>query len=230
MDNILKSKSLDLCGRSRGSVSAGDHQCQRTETDRFRTDGMSKTLAPQRLGYLRVSTPDQCVDRQRAGLEPLCDRLFVEMLSASAKRRPVFERVIEELRPGDSLVVWNLDRAFRSTLDAVTTAEALRERGIRLHIVSMNVDTGTPEGEFFYTIMAGAAQFERRLISRRTKEGLEAARDRGAKLGRPRAVNAKTARKTIGMIRAGESLAACARYHGVSRSALRRAIHRADHV
>lgn len=224
MTDILNSQSADLHEGRCLLADAGDQECQLSETDRIRTDGMTQKPTPQRLGYLRVSTPDQCIDRQRAGLGPLCDQLFVETLSASAKRRPVFEGVIGRLSADDSLVVWNLDRAFRSTLDAVTTAEALRERGVRLQIVSMNVDTGTPEGELFYTIMAAAAQFERRLISRRTKEGLEAARIRGSRLGRPPMIDEETAQKAANLIDAGVNLSECARRIGVSRSSLGRAI------
>lgn len=183
----------------------------------------------KRLGYLRVSTREQCIDRQVRGLRDLCDRLFVETLSAATFKRPIFEEVLEELAPGDTLVVWNLDRAFRSTVDAVLTAEALRERSVRLRIVSMNVDTGTPEGELFYTIMAAAAQFERRIISRRTKEGLEAARERGTKLGRPCAVDIAVALRARDALRNGvETLSHCARRVGVSRSSLSRAIKRLE--
>ena len=138
-----------------------------------------------KIGYLRVSTEEQKPDRQIDALEPLCDRLYVEKLSAIAKKRPVFEEVIKQLKPGDTLVVWDLDRAFRSTVDAILQAESLRERGIGFQIVTLNVDTAEPAGEFFYTIMAAYAQFERRNLSKRTKEGLKAARKRGKRLGRP---------------------------------------------
>lgn len=138
-----------------------------------------------KIGYLRVSTSDQLPDRQIVGLESLCDETHIETLSAVAKQRPVFDRIIAELKAGDTFVVLDLDRAFRSTVDAILTAEQLRERGIEFQIVTMNLDTTTPAGEFFYTIMAAYGQFERRNLSRRTKEGLVAARLRGKRLGRP---------------------------------------------
>lgn len=138
------------------------------------------------IGYLRVSTPDQKPDRQIDGMEHVCDELRIEHgVSATAKSRPVFEALVKDLKSGDTLAVWDLDRAFRSTIDAVSTAEALRKRGIALRIVTMNLDTSTEDGELVYTIMAGLAQFERRRLSRRTKEGMEAARKRGAAIGRP---------------------------------------------
>lgn len=74
----------------------------------------------KRVGYLRVSTEEQKPDRQIDGLTPYCDILYIEKLSAVAKKRPVFEQILNSLKQGDTLVVWDLDRAFRSTLDALT--------------------------------------------------------------------------------------------------------------
>lgn len=188
---------------------------------------MSDAGTGKRLGYLRVSTHEQCFDRQILGLESLCDCLYVETLSAGAAKRPVFDEVLRILKSGDALVVWNLDRAFRSTVDAVVTAEKLRARNVGLQIVSMNVDTSTPEGELFYTIMAAVAQFERRLISRRTKEGIEAARERGAKIGRPRAVTDRRAcLAKLAIEEHGLSVAECARRCRVTRSSMKRALER----
>lgn len=139
----------------------------------------------KRIGYLRVSTEEQKPDRQIDGLKPYCDFLHLERLSAVAKKRPVFEKVLSQLKHGDTLVVWDLDRAFRSTLDALTQTENLKERGIDFQVVTMNIDTSEPMGEFFFTVVAAFAQLERRTISKRTKEGLKAARKRGKRLGRP---------------------------------------------
>ena len=138
----------------------------------------------KRLGYLRVSTEEQKPDRQIDGLRSHCDSLYIEKLSAAAKKRPIFEQVKNSLQDGDSLVVWDLDRAFRSTLDALTQVQALKERGIEFQVVTLNIDTSQPIGEFFFTIVAAFAQLERQTISQRTKEGLRAAKRRGRKLGR----------------------------------------------
>jgi DNA invertase Pin-like site-specific DNA recombinase len=138
-----------------------------------------------KLGYIRVSTHEQRPDRQIAGLEALCDELHVEKLSAVSASRPVFDALIARLEPGDTLVIWDLDRAFRSTVDALVEAEGLRARGVGFQIVSLQVDTATPAGMLAYTVMAAFAEFERRMISKRTKEGLAAARSRGKRLGRP---------------------------------------------
>ena len=139
-----------------------------------------------KIGYLRVSTEEQSPNRQIDGLKSHCDELHIEKLSAVSGSRPVYEAIKEKLQAGDTLVVWDLDRAFRSTVDALLEAEALRERGIEFQIVSLNVDTATPAGELVYTVMAAYAQFERKNLILRTKQGLDAARKRGQKIGRPR--------------------------------------------
>lgn len=138
-----------------------------------------------KIGYLRVSTEDQRPDRQIDGLTALCDELHIEKISAAAPRRPVFDAVLARLEPGDTLVVLALDRAFRSTVDAIQQADALRERGIAFHIVNLGVDTATADGKLVYTVIAAMAQHERDRLSERTRQGLAAARRRGARLGRP---------------------------------------------
>lgn len=138
-----------------------------------------------KIGYLRVSTEEQRPDRQIDGLEPLCDELYIEKISAISLKRPIFEKILSQLNKGDSLIVWDLDRAFRSTVDAITQAEQLRERGIDFQIVTLGVDTSTADGKLVYTVIAAFAEHERNRLSERTKEGLAAARKRGQRLGRP---------------------------------------------
>ena len=145
----------------------------------------------KKIGYLRISTYDQKLDRQLDGLRDKCDEMHIETLSAVSAKRPVFDRILNSLEEGDSLVVWDLDRAFRSTVDAISVVEKLRARGIQFEIITLTIDTATPSGEFFYTIMAAMAQFERQNLIKRTKEGLEAARRRGVRLGRPPKLTAK---------------------------------------
>lgn len=144
-----------------------------------------------KAGYLRVSTEEQRPDRQIDGLKSCCDELHIEKVSACAKSRPVYETLIEKLRPGDALVVWSIDRAFRSTRDALDEVEKLLARGVHFHNVSLNVDTGTPDGMLVFTVLAAMAQWERETIRRRTREGMEAARKRGKQIGRPRKLTDK---------------------------------------
>ena len=156
-----------------------------------------------KIGYLRVSTEEQNVDRQIDALKPLCDAVFIEKLSATAPKRPVFDRVMRKLKQGDTLVVWDLDRAFRSTVDAILQEKRLRENGIAFEIISLNVNTAEPAGEFAYSVMAAAAQLERRMISKRTKEGLAAARKRGVLLGRKPKLSQRQVRQAQEKLDAG---------------------------
>lgn len=139
----------------------------------------------RKIGYLRVSTQEQNLDRQILGLQDICDELHVERLSAVARKRPVFEAVLAQLARGDTLVVLDLDRAFRSALDAITTAESLQTRGIEFQIVNLRVDTTTPMGKCLFTVLSAFAELDRLMIGQRTREGLAAARQRGKRLGRP---------------------------------------------
>jgi len=139
----------------------------------------------RRVGYLRCSRNDQNEDRQIDGLLPHCDEMHVEFVSAASQSRPVFERVLASLKHRDTLVVWDIDRAFRSAFDALDVERSLRARGVSFQVVKVAMDTATAEGEFVFTMLSALAQFERRLLSRRTKEGLAAARARGKRIGRP---------------------------------------------
>ena len=141
----------------------------------------------KRLGYIRTSTDGQCTDRQHVQLRDLCDELFVEDgVSAISKKRPIYKAVLKRLGRGDMLIVSSLDRAFRSTIDALNELEKLHKRGIQFVSVSQNFDTSTPDGKFLYTLAAALATWERDILSQRTKEGLRAAKQRGKTLGRPR--------------------------------------------
>lgn len=181
----------------------------------------------KRIAYLRVSTAEQRPDRQIDGLKDFCDELHLETLSACSAKRPVFDHVIRRLQPGDMLVVWDLDRAFRSVIDALTEAEKLRARGVEFKVASLNIDTTTPAGIFVYTMAAALAEFERRILSQRTKEGLQAARRRGKRIGRPRALTDRQVNDARARIAAtGESRSAIARELGVPRWTLCRSLKR----
>lgn len=137
-------------------------------------------------GYLRTSTDRQCLARQIDGLRAICDELHVEDgISATARQRPVYDALLETLQPGDTFAVWDLDRAFRSTLDAIQELERMKGKGVEFRCVTLNIDTTTPAGMLIYTVVAALAEWERNNLSQRTKEGLAAARRRGVRLGRP---------------------------------------------
>jgi DNA invertase Pin-like site-specific DNA recombinase len=181
----------------------------------------------KKVAYLRVSTAEQRPDRQIDGLRDFCDELHIETLSACHANRPVYERVVKSLQPGDMLVVWDLDRAFRSVVDALTEAEKLRLRDVHFKIANLNIDTTTPAGIFVYTMLSALAEFERRTLSQRTKEGLQAARRRGKRIGRPPSLTDHQVRNACDRIReTGGSASSVAREMGVPRWTLSRAIRR----
>lgn len=181
----------------------------------------------RKIAYLRVSTAEQRPDRQIDGLKDFCEELHIETLSACHARRPVYEQVIRSLQRGDMLVVWDLDRAFRSVIDALTEAEKLRARGVHFKIASLAIDTTTPAGIFVYTMLSALAEFERRTLSQRTKEGLQAARRRGKRIGRPPCLTERQVREARERIECvGESTNCVAKELGVPRWTLSRSIRR----
>lgn len=189
--------------------------------------GIGPGMRTKKIGYLRVSTAEQSTDRQIDGLEHVCDELHVEKLSAVSKRRPVYEAVIAKLRPGDVFVIWDLDRAFRSAKDALVELDKLHARGIEILIANLNLDTATPHGMLLYTFISGLAEFERRLLSQRTREGLAAARKRGKRLGRPPKLSSGQIRRAAQQLETHpERLADIAAKHGVHPWTLSRAVKR----
>jgi len=182
-----------------------------------------------KIGYLRVSTEEQRPDRQIDALAPICDELHLEKLSAVAKKRPVFDRILGQLKSGDTLVVWDLDRAFRSAKDALNELDNLRERGIEIQIASIHIDTATPHGMLIYTFISGLAEFERRLLSERTKQGLAAARKRGQRLGPPpKMTDAKILAAKLKIEAKEASVAEMAALNGVHPSTITRSIRRLE--
>lgn len=137
------------------------------------------------IAYLRVSTNEQSPNRQIDGLKAHCDELHIETVSAVSKCRPVYEQIIASLNSGDTFLIWDLDRAYRSAKDALTELDKLKGRGISIKIANLDLDTSTPHGMLIYTVISALAEFERRQLSERTKQGIEAARKRGKRIGRP---------------------------------------------
>ena len=158
------------------------------------------------LGYIRISTKGQRPDRQIRGLSGLCDKLYIETFSAATvKSRPVFDKVMKKLERGYTFYVWDLDRAFRNTADAIYHAQLLRERGIIFKAANFVIDTITADGHHAYVANASAAQRERMKISERTIEGLQAAKARGVKLGRPAKMSENDVRAAISALGAKEA-------------------------
>ena len=145
------------------------------------------------VGYIRVSTPEQSIDSQRDALEHSgCTKIFHEVASGARGERPVLTATLEYLRPGDTLVVWRLDRLGRSLSHLITLVNTLHQRQIGFHSLREAMDTTTPTGQFFFHVTGAFAELERHLARERTMAGLASARQRGRKGGRRHAIDPQT--------------------------------------
>ncbi len=145
-----------------------------------------------RIGYARVSTKDQNFDLQMDALKKAqCEDILKEVASGAKAARPVLEALLSQLRKGDVLVIWKLDRLGRSLRHLVNLTNELIERKIGLISLNDPIDTTTPQGRLMFNIFASLAEFERDLIRERTQAGLKAARERGRKGGRPGGLSKK---------------------------------------
>ncbi|MEL6688363.1 MAG: recombinase family protein [Pseudomonadota bacterium] len=177
-------------------------------------------------GYARVSTPEQNVGFQIAALkEAGCSEknIFVdEGVSGVARERPALREVISNLEPGDTLIVWRLDRIARSMLDLVDTVTTLHNRGISFRSLTEHIDLSNAVGEFILHILSAVAAFERALIIERTKAALNEAKARGVILGRPPVINGEMLREALTLLRLGMCVKDVAIQIGVGRSTLYR--------
>lgn len=143
------------------------------------------------LGYARVSKSEQSLDRQLDQLKAVGveeRNIYTEKMTGTKKERPELQRLLEYARTNDIIIIADLTRISRSTKDLMSLVEELNNRKINIKSLKESwLDTTTAQGKLMFTILAGLAQFERDLISERTKEGLASARARGRKGGRPRA-------------------------------------------
>lgn len=142
-----------------------------------------------KIGYVRVSRDKQTTAFQEDAMcQERCERVFTDKMSGRRFDRPEFLRMLDITRPGDVIVVWRLDRLGRSLKQLIETVTMLAERGIELRSLKENLDTTTPTGKLLFHIIGAMAEFERDVISERTQAGLEAARARGRRGGRPKAI------------------------------------------
>ena len=144
------------------------------------------------IGYARVSTHEQTLNLQQDALTKAgCTKIFTDTASGAKTERKGLDEALQYVRPGDTLVVWRLDRLGRSLPHLITTMTALEERGIGFKSLTENIDTTTSGGKLIFHIFGALAEFERNLIRERTTAGLMAARARGRKGGRPKALTGK---------------------------------------
>lgn len=148
------------------------------------------------IGYARVSTFDQNLDLQLDALKHSgCEEIFEEKISGASKERPQLSKLFSKLRHGDSVVVWKLDRLGRSLRDLIDLISKMKDLGVRFVSIQDGIDTSTATGRFTFNIFASLAEFEREIISERTKAGLASARARGRKGGRPAGFSKETISK-----------------------------------
>ena len=140
-----------------------------------------------KIGYVRVSKQEQNEGLQIDALkEAGCDKWFLDKMTGSKAERKGLTEALAYLRPGDTFVVWKLDRAGRSLTHLIELLKGLKERGIEFISLTEQIDTTTPGGKLIFHLMGALAEFERDLIRERTNAGLAAARARGRVGGRPR--------------------------------------------
>jgi DNA invertase Pin-like site-specific DNA recombinase len=183
---------------------------------------------PELLGYARVLTVEQNADLQRDALRAAgCWKVFTDHVTGTRERRPELDRLIEQLRPGDTLVVWRLDRLGRSLRHLIGLVGELAEREVGFRSLTENIDTTTAGGRLIFHVFGALAEFERELILERTRAGTAAARARGRMGGRPSVLTSDKARAARRMYEAREmTVQQIAEVLGVGRSSIYRSLRR----
>ena len=177
------------------------------------------------LGYARVSTDAQNLDRQLDALKRYgIDKLYCEKMSGTKKSRPELDRMMKEIEDGDTIVIESLSRLGRSVKNLAELMEVFNSRNIRLISLKETIDTTSPTGRLLFTILSSLAQFERDVLVERTREGLSAARARGRCGGHPSS-DAAAIKKALALYDTGQySLSEIRELTGISKSVLYRAV------
>jgi len=170
-----------------------------------------------KIGYARVSTEDQKLMIQLEALKKAgCTRIFREKVSGAYRDRPELNRLLDQLREGDVVTVWKLDRLARSTRNLLEIVETIGNTGARFQSISEPwADTTTHAGKMIMTIFAGIAEFERDLIRERTGAGRDDAKKRGVRFGRPQKMNQEQNKLAQRLIAEGKSVSEVARTFSV---------------
>lgn len=178
------------------------------------------------IGYVRVSTLEQNAALQVDALTAAgAVRLFTDHASGAIDDRPALREALAYLNPGDTLMVWRIDRLGRSVANLIETVNGLAARQVQFRSLTDAIDTSTAGGEFIFHIFAAFAQMERRLISERTRAGLQAARARGRTGGRPTVMTPARLAEARRMRDTGQTLAYIASTLGVGRATVVRALY-----
>lgn len=156
-----------------------------------------------KIGYARVSTLDQNLDLQMDALKNAgCEVIYQEKVSGKNKERPELNQLFSKLRSKDTVIVWKLDRLGRSLRDLIDLVAEMQKLEVNFVSIQDSINTATATGRFTFNIFASLAEFEREIISERTKAGLASARARGRKGGRPSGLSKEnlSKAKTIKML------------------------------
>lgn len=177
-----------------------------------------------KFGYARVSTMEQHLDVQIAALKKAgCQRVFREKVSGAHRQRPELQRLLDQLRAGDTLVVWKLDRLARSTRDLLEITETIHATHASFRSLSEPwADTTTHAGKMILTVFAGIAEFERGLIRERTGVGRALAKANGVHFGRPRKLNAEQRTLALRLLDEGKQAGKIAKTFRVHESTIYR--------
>ena len=150
-----------------------------------------------KIGYARVSTKEQSFDLQLDSLKKAgCERIYTETVSGSRAERQVLNDLMQNIRTGDVLIIWKLDRLGRSLKHLIELVNVLLEKNVGLKSLNDPIDTTTAQGRLVFNIFASLAEFERELIRERTQAGLTAARARGKLGGRPKGLSKEAEAKS----------------------------------
>jgi DNA invertase Pin-like site-specific DNA recombinase len=177
-----------------------------------------------KVGYARCSTSEQDLGGQTEALRAAgCQRVYSEKKSGANGDRAAFQRMLQDVQPGDVVVVTRLDRLARSTRDLLNTLDRLGQDEIGFQSLRETaIDTTTPHGRLTISILAAIAEFERELIQARMTEGRKRAVKNGVKFGRPHKLDAFQKREALKRLAAGESQSLIARTYGVDRATINR--------
>ncbi|WP_394255809.1 recombinase family protein [Pseudoclavibacter helvolus] len=180
-------------------------------------------MTSQRIGYSRVSTTDQNPDSQRSALEAAgVDVLHVDYFTGTKANRPEWDIARGKLRRGDTLVITRLDRLGRSTRDLLAISTWLEDNGVNLEATEQSIDTTTPEGKLFFTMIAAFAEFEHGMMKARTLDGLATAKAKGRTGGRPPKITPKQSALIRKMKDEGHSVTEIAESFNITRQTVYR--------
>jgi DNA invertase Pin-like site-specific DNA recombinase len=180
------------------------------------------------IGYARISTSEQDTKAQVAALRSSgCELVFREKASGGRWERPELHKLLGQLRKGDVLVVWKLDRLSRSLRDVLTIMERLQEKKAGFRSLTEAVDTTTPAGRMLMQMVGSFAEFERAMLKQRTKAGLDAAREEGRIGGRRPKLKPQQQQEMVRLVKRGKKTAAdAARLFGVHPATVSRLLQR----